>query len=132
MQRVGGRNIVAISNSGSPVGRREVHIKCRRTAASCDREGRHLCAAVALADRHVIDRDRRASLSHAGVHYRDVVQAPLGGVLSIVKFQMRHATSGDDIELIFRVPLRGLVDEPHHLRPAPRKGEVVRRRAHVR
>ena len=58
MQRVGGRDIVAVGDSGGPVGGGEVHVECRRAAAAGDREGRHLRPAVALADRDVVDRDR--------------------------------------------------------------------------
>ena len=58
MQRADGRDIVAVGDSGGAVGGGEVHVECRRAAAACDREGRHLRAAVALADRDVVDRDR--------------------------------------------------------------------------
>src|SRR5215207_1562233 len=58
MQRAGGRHIVAVGNGSAPVGGGEVHVECGRAAAACGREGRHLRAAVALADRDVVDRDR--------------------------------------------------------------------------
>ena len=58
MQRVGGRDIVAVGDSGGPVGGGVVHVKCCRAAAAGDREGCHLRPAVALADRDVVDRDR--------------------------------------------------------------------------
>ena len=74
MQRVGGRDIVAVGDSGGPVGGGVVHIKCCRAAAACDREGRRLRTAVALADRDVIDRNRARERRRPCRCQRDIIQ----------------------------------------------------------
>src|SRR6478735_5271561 len=70
MQRAGGRGIVAITSGSAPVRSGKAHIERRGTATTSNRENFRFRAAVALANRHVVDRDRARSRRRVWVRRR--------------------------------------------------------------